>query len=460
MSDRIAFAIFDAGGLPKTGATPTFVDYCDRDGTPKAQPTITEFGAGLYGFVPTSDDYFEGRAYVIATGSGLLPNWLSGQLGPDRTQFVVVLLEDGSALWTGAAPTLGAYKDLAGNNRTPAPGLLALSGQHLYALMPSAGDIANGTAWRIDLPVGTSVPYFSGSFYLPSSPALPTTTTKRVEQAAAQSLREWLLLQLPAKVAQVNAARYAVLKSAIAEPFTIATGAILQLSFTSKDGPFTPVPLTPGATRTAAQFAADVNAVRPGTCTTDSDGRWVITSLTAPVAGTPSVVSLGAETTSGTNSRFGLDPGGEFIINSALVAPSSKGVADGWPLTPDLGPGFWVIIGDRQSNPKAPGPRTDEYLVALELAILSPAPPGESHRSREPIAACVQCVREVLLTTRGRQFGAPGSTAAAAIVYSEEQGAMVAGRPFRFNTRDAVNPMFDIATMKLVAKVFERPAES
>lgn len=273
-----------------------------------------------------------------------------------------------------------------------------------------------------------------------------------VEQLAASAIREHLLLNLAAKVTEVNGQRAPVMKTALAGPFNVTAGMSLKVG--TDGGAQTTVPLTIGAARTAAQVAAEVQAATSLTCAADLQQRWTITG-TAPSSATRSV-EIGEDTT-GANALFGWAPGGEQVVRSQLVAPNAEGIADGWPLLNDLGGGFWVIIGDRESVPKAPHPRGDTYLVGLELAVFCPVTNEQAHKDREAIHSCIRCVRELLLTDAGLQAG---RAASGDIMLITEKGARIPGRPWKFHGDDAPNVLFDVAAMHLTVRVFERPAAS
>lgn len=270
-----------------------------------------------------------------------------------------------------------------------------------------------------------------------------------VEQLAVTALREWLLLQLPAKVAAVNAQRFAVLKAPIAGPYVIPPNAKLHHSSTRIEGPWTDIALTSG-TRSATQVAADVELVVPGIASADAFGRLALTAAAAPIVGTDSLVALGPDTT-GANAALGFDAGGERAQTSALVCPGYKGVADGTPMHPDMGPGFWLILGDALSVPVRPDVRRDEYTVAISLALSVPVPSGSMHRTREHLRAAMRCVREVLFndpTSQGRTLGG-----VLGIQLVTETQALVKSRPVQF--KEMPNAMFSRAQFQLNVRVYE-----
>src|SRR5262245_53281190 len=61
------FFIYDNGGVPIAGATPTFETYKDDLGANLSQPSITEVGGGAYKFTPVFPSN-RGIVYVVLTG--------------------------------------------------------------------------------------------------------------------------------------------------------------------------------------------------------------------------------------------------------------------------------------------------------------------------------------------------------------------------------------------------------
>jgi hypothetical protein len=177
--DTIAFGLFTAANAPKTDATPTFTAYRNRSGTARSQPTITHVGGGVYRFQPTTADVLEGIVWAIDAGAGARPARLSGAVCADATPFVTVLLTDSAgALWAGAAPTVGIYRDPSGVARTAPSLIAAVTGStYLYSLTPSAADLAVGVEFRIDGPSGASPSYASGSFAVAAT-SDPATSTQ------------------------------------------------------------------------------------------------------------------------------------------------------------------------------------------------------------------------------------------------------------------------------------------
>lgn len=276
----------------------------------------------------------------------------------------------------------------------------------------------------------------------------------QVEQLVVDRLREWLLLKLPAKVTEVNAARAAVLIAPNAGPYTIPASAALRHSSTSIDisdaASMTSVPLTAGS-KTAAQVAVDFNAVVPGVASADSTGRLVLTAAAAPTSGTDSIIALGTDST-GAMAALGFPAGGAYITRQALVAPDVNAVMDGAPQIPELGSGFWVILGDNASVPLQPAVRRDENIVAIALTIGVPVPQNSKFR-QEHLRAALRCVREVLLLEpNGRTLGN-----AAQVQLVEEKQAIVKSRPVQY--AEFPNQLFCRCAIELQVRVFERQAD-
>lgn len=279
------------------------------------------------------------------------------------------------------------------------------------------------------------------------------------EQRAASAVREHLLANLPAKVAEVNADRAPVLKAAVPGPYTISGTKRLSISLTGVDsGYIDTAAFAPGFT-TAGVIASQINASPglAGVASSDAEGRLLLTG-SAPTGVDPtSIAAKDATGADGTAALFGWEAGGESVTRAPLVAPSFKGVADGWPIWPDLGAGFWVVLGDRESVPVEPAVRRDEYLVGLEVAVFCPVTNVQVHKDREALHSTLRCVRELLLTDAGRQAG---RASVGDVVLITEKQAKIPGRPWKFRGENAPNLMFDVAALNLHVRVFERPAST
>lgn len=281
------------------------------------------------------------------------------------------------------------------------------------------------------------------------------------EALAVTAVREYLLQTLPAKVATLNAARKASIKSALAGPYLVPQGAKLRLSSQSQDATPIEITLTSGAiARTAAEVAQDINGPfpvggGPVLASADASGRLVLESYTAPAEGAPSVVVVARDIgPTGANAMLGWAEGGEHVERAALVAPSWRGVVDGRPLAaPDMGQGFWVMLGNRTARPTHPGIRRDTYLVTIATEVWRPfSANGGPHRNREAVSACVQAVREVLFTTTGRYLG---RQAYGDVQLADVPDATIAGDPLSLQESPGI--LFDVATLTLTVRVFQRP---
>lgn len=268
---------------------------------------------------------------------------------------------------------------------------------------------------------------------------------------ACEALREYLLRYLPSRVATLNAARAAVLKSSLVGPFTISSGSLL-LGATRPAS--TSVTLPTGAAVTASAIATAINAAVSGiTASADTDGRLVLTADDAPTEGTASAVAVGA---SSANTIFGWDDGGVFEVRSALTAPNYKGVMDGFPASlPDYGRSFCVIIEDRESVPLG-GYRRDMHTVTMGLSVWAVDRNVQVHRSREYVQAAVQAVLEVLTSDDGRTLG---RATQGDIEHLEVTRVRVRGMPFQAfdEAKRPLGPPADVAAMTVSVKVFARP---
>lgn len=281
------------------------------------------------------------------------------------------------------------------------------------------------------------------------------------EQLAVDAALDFLRRYLPAQVSTVNASRYAALKSALVSPFTIPAGATLKLSASSQEATPTDVALTSGV-RTSAQVVAEITAAAvPGlTASADSDGRVVLTATAAPASGAPSVVVVARDGTdsvaaSGVNAAFGWSEGGEHIELPAIIAPSWRGIVDGRAITaPDMGGGFWVLLGDRESVPTDPGLRKDTYNVTIKGEVWRPfGASAVQHRTREAITSCMRAVRELIASDvkGGPYLGRSGDIGLARTTRVAISGAPAVSDPA------APGLFWDTATFTLTCRVFQRP---
>ena len=287
-------------------------------------------------------------------------------------------------------------------------------------------------------------------------PTLAPSPGSTPEAIVVDAAIEYLRRYLPAKVAALNALRVSTLKSALAGPFTVPMGAVLRLSSVSQGATPVSIALTSGA-RTATQIAAEITAAAvPGlTASADVPGRLVLTATAAPAVGAPSIVLVASDVgPTGSNVLFGWSEGGEHFETAALVSPNWRGVVDGrWMTAPDLGQGFWVLLGNRTTRPTFPGVRRDLHNVSVQVEVWRPfsanAPP---HRSRETITSCVRAVRELILPLDGRYLGRQGAGDVQLCDISE---AVISGDPI--GLQEVPGVFFDTARMTITCRVFQRP---
>jgi hypothetical protein len=153
-------------------------------GAVRTPPTVVEKGLGVYQITPSDSDESERTIILVDTGAGNLPRryTFAASRVDGSNQFWAWHLEDSAgAPWTGAPPTIaaGSYVDAAGAPRAP-PGLLAVAGAYLWALIPTPADLAADVSVRIDPPAGSSSSYLVGSTEAvntgPSGPFTPPRT--------------------------------------------------------------------------------------------------------------------------------------------------------------------------------------------------------------------------------------------------------------------------------------------
>lgn len=460
MADARSVIVVDSTGAPLTSGTPSVQAFSRATGLARTAPVIAHVAAapGTWRFACTDDDETTGTVVLVDFGAGNLPRFVSWECfkADSSNQFwsFPVVGADGSQ-WSGAAPTFGGYTGGV------APTLTAMTGAAtaLYVATPSSADVAAATEGRVDGPAGSAQPYWSVStepLVSTAAPILAPSIGSTPEQITVDALLDYLRRHLPAKVAQLNPLRAASIKSALVGPFAVPAGAVLRLSATSQESAPTEVALTSGA-RTAAQVVADIAAASvPGiSATADAAGRLVLTATATPVVGAPSVVVVARDNgNTGSNVAFGWSEGGEHIETPALVSPSWRGIVDGRPIAaPDMGQGFWVMLGNRSSVPEKSGARWDLFKVTVSVEVWRPfganAPP---HRTREAITACGRAVRELLLSADGRYLGRQG---AGDVQYTDVSRVEVAGDPIRLNEVPSV--LFDTCRMTITCRVFQRP---
>lgn len=398
MANAFRFGIYDEDGAPVTGAAAGCVvsAWNARTLASRTPPAVTEPLPYVYSVTPTDDDEVVGTLIVVDSGSGTSQRYKALLSYRQASQFLAWTMTDATGdLWAGAAPTLEWSSPSVPAITSPSTGV--------YVAVPSSADIAVGAYGRVVAAADCYPTHITVAADKPVSLAAPVVSGGlRPEQLAVSALREWLVFQLPARCAAINATRPAKLISSSAGPFTLDGGLLLSDEGLTDTAPVE-VDFAAG-TYSSQQVADAINAEIPDfAASVDSWGRLVITS--DPPAGTlPSVMCA---LPSSLNAAFGWGANGEVVTREALVAPSWRGVMDGIPLpSQELGAGFWVILGDR-SAAIVTGNRRSEYLVTVSVDVMrSLGLNQQPFRDREAIAACVRAVREVLTDdAAGRQLG-------------------------------------------------------
>jgi len=288
---------------------------------------------------------------------------------------------------------------------------------------------------------------------------------------AVDALIAHLRNRLSASVATVNSFRPPEFVAPKQGPYTFTTGAWYlgagQFSFVEEPDIAVDASdwwellvLTSSVTLTAQQLAASLFPVQNiGATTVVADGgRLVIKSNTTAntwLAGEPIITT--EPTAKMVNSVLGF-PGGDVLgAYNPIIAPSYEGVCDGFPLlVPDMGSGFWVIVGDREAVPDdGSSLRRDSWTVRTSLHIMRPSYANERHRTREPISACLDAVRRCLLTDEGRQLG---KAATGEIQIVEITSERVGGTALRFE--EMQNVLFDTASLDVAIRVYQRPSST
>lgn len=289
------------------------------------------------------------------------------------------------------------------------------------------------------------------------------------EATVASLLREWLLQELPASVATVNASRAASVRAPQPGPYTIPASGSLKVSITDKAGSTTSIALTAGS-RTTAQLVTEINAAVAGIASADTDDHLVLTSTTAPSytastgATVDSVMAVGADDTA-VNTALGWDISGEHSICTALVPPGLAGICDGLPLgayfdPSQIGKGrVLVTIGGREGKPKDDNPRRREWDVSLELGIFRAEPLEVVNQTREPIQAALRAVRACLHSDTGMSLGPAGLRAG--VGYGRITSTNISGQSMTFTVRDGDGrrtqfaPLFDVVNCRYLCRVYQ-----
>ena len=83
--NAIAFGLFDGGGTPLVGQSPTFLNYDDPTGAPLSPPTITDMGNGLYSFIPPDAHISSSAGFLVSSNGSGLPPYYDGTISSGST---------------------------------------------------------------------------------------------------------------------------------------------------------------------------------------------------------------------------------------------------------------------------------------------------------------------------------------------------------------------------------------
>ena len=167
MSHAQPFLVLGPDLAPLLGAAGGMVAIAfSAAGFARTPPAIVERGLGVYAVTTSDSDESERTIVMIDTGAGNTPRrvTISASRADGSNQFLGFHLETAAGgLWTGDPPTIsaGGYVGASGVARTP-PGIVALAGSYLWALVPTPADLEAEVSVRIDTPAGCSVPFVLG----------------------------------------------------------------------------------------------------------------------------------------------------------------------------------------------------------------------------------------------------------------------------------------------------------
>lgn len=143
----ITFTLYDADGVPLSGASPSLLAYVDGAGQAHEPPSIEDIGGGMYAFTPEPE-----RAYLIDGGEDASPRYLAGSTG---ALVAVAFYGAEGAPWEGEPPTFDHYDG-------EPPELVQLA-TGLWGWVPTIGDRRARASYRIAAPEGAEPAYYTGS---------------------------------------------------------------------------------------------------------------------------------------------------------------------------------------------------------------------------------------------------------------------------------------------------------
>ena len=287
---------------------------------------------------------------------------------------------------------------------------------------------------------------------------------------AVDALIAHLRNKLSASVATVNSTRLNRIVALRSEPYVLATGTwFIGVGESPDPEDFASCWSVDAGPYTAAQLASHLYGrpadFEPGTSYpgivnfSSAYGRLVVSDSTAsgPLVVLGTLSALLTPPIGNVATVLGVPADGLVSDIAPIIAPSYEGICDGFPLlVPDMGSGFWVIIGDREAVPDdGSSLRRDSWTVRTSLHIMRPSYANERHRTREPISACLDAVRRCLLTDEGRQLG---KAVTGEIQIVEITSERVGGTALRFE--EMQNVLFDTASLDVAIRVYQRPSST
>lgn len=194
MSDARSMLVQSAStGAPLTGASGTALAWNKATGAVRTPPAVVELGGGEYQVTPTDADELIGTVVLVDFGASAMPRYFVNAIHlPDNTNqfWAVVVTTPAGALWSGAAPTVGAYRWAAGTDRlssAPATVPVPAGSTSLFAWTPSALDITNDATIRVDGPAGSAQPFWNADVRTVTQ-LIPVLPTSGIEAAVFSAL--------------------------------------------------------------------------------------------------------------------------------------------------------------------------------------------------------------------------------------------------------------------------------
>lgn len=180
MADRLVrFALSTPTGAPEVSATPSFVtdSYVDIDGNPLTPPTISNLGAGLYGFtVPDGETAF---GIIDSGNASRLPRYQAFESideADDLSAKAFLILVESTGVPGNGSISQFAWRDLSGVSAGPSPTYEILA-PGLAVLHIEESSIDDGRLYVMQTDTG----YSPATFYGCLLPRVADTTPPEIE---------------------------------------------------------------------------------------------------------------------------------------------------------------------------------------------------------------------------------------------------------------------------------------